>query len=98
MSSSSEPTNEIIEEEKTRNLLLQEVESRDLVSYGMIPEFVGRFPVSVSLSSLDEEMLIRILTEPDNSLILQYTTLFELDGVWFSVYVATPIIIITITL
>ncbi len=83
MGVSLEPSNEIIEEEQKRNQLLQEVESRDLVSYGMIPEFVGRLPITVSLSSLDRDMLVRILTEPNNSLILQYITLFELDGVQF---------------
>ena len=68
-------------EDEERNQLLQQVESRDLVSYGMIPEFVGRFPILVSLSSLSQEMLVSILTEPKNSLVSQYQALFELDGV-----------------
>ena len=48
---------------------------------GLIPEFIGRVPVTVSLDSLDKEALIRILTEPKNSLVKQYKKLFELDGV-----------------
>ena len=79
--SSWEPANEFLEEEEQKNRLLKEVESRDLVSYGMIPEFVGRFPITVSLTSLDQEMLVRILTQPQHSLISQYKTLFELDQV-----------------
>ena len=47
----------------------------------MIPEFIGRVPVSVSLDSLDRDALIRILTEPKNSLVKQYQKMFELDGV-----------------
>lgn len=54
---------------------------QDLVKFGLIPEFVGRVPVTVSLESLDEEALIRILTEPKNSLVKQYQKLFEIDGV-----------------
>lgn len=53
----------------------------DLLKYGMIPEFVGRLPVITSVSSLDREALIRILTEPKNALVRQYKRLFELDGV-----------------
>ena len=54
---------------------------QDLVKFGLIPEFVGRVPVTVSLESLDEEALIRILREPKNSLVKQYQKLFEIDGV-----------------
>ena len=71
----------MLEEEQKRNLLLRDVESRDLISYGMIPEFVGRLPVIVSLSSLSEEMLVDILTRPKNALILQYSALLKMDGV-----------------
>ncbi|MBM3457791.1 MAG: ATP-dependent Clp protease ATP-binding subunit ClpX [Armatimonadetes bacterium] len=52
----------------------------DLVKYGLIPEFVGRLPVIASLDPLDEEMLVRILVEPRNSLVRQYQRLFSLDG------------------
>lgn len=53
----------------------------DLLKYGLIPEFVGRLPVIVTLDALDEEALVRILTEPKNALVKQYQKLFELDGV-----------------
>ncbi len=61
--------------------LLRDVLPQDLVKFGLIPEFVGRVPVTVSLDLLDKEALIRILREPKNSLIKQYHKLFELDGV-----------------
>lgn len=54
---------------------------QDFIKFGLIPEFIGRVPVTVSLDSLDCEALIRILTEPKNSLVKQYQKLFELDGV-----------------
>ncbi len=53
----------------------------DLTKFGLIPEFVGRLPVVVSLDSLDKEAMVRILKEPKNSLVKQYKALFELDGV-----------------
>ncbi len=61
--------------------LLKEVTAQDLVKFGLIPEFVGRVPISVSLEGLDEDALVRILTEPKNALIKQYQTLFEMDEV-----------------
>ncbi len=61
--------------------LLQQVISDDLLKYGMIPEFVGRLPVTVSVEPLDEEALVAVLTEPKNALTKQYDRLFELDGV-----------------
>ena len=54
---------------------------QDFVKFGLIPEFIGRVPITVSLDSLDRDALIRILKEPKNSLVKQYTTLLELDGV-----------------
>ena len=60
---------------------LQQTMPQDLVKFGLIPEFVGRVPVMVSLDSLDKTALKRILTEPKNSLIKQYCKLFELDGI-----------------
>ena len=57
------------------------VEPTDLQSYGLIPELVGRIPVSAALSALDEEALVRVLTEPKNSLMRQYEQLFQLSGV-----------------
>jgi ATP-dependent Clp protease ATP-binding subunit ClpX len=61
--------------------LLKQVLPQDFVKYGLIPEFVGRVPVNVSLEPLDEEALIRILKEPKSALVKQYKRLFELDGV-----------------
>ncbi|VDO68237.1 unnamed protein product [Schistosoma curassoni] len=69
------------EENAERDKLLQEVEANDLITYGMIPEFVGRFPIITALHSLNEEMLVRVLTEPRNALIKQYQLLFNIDGV-----------------
>lgn len=54
---------------------------QDFVKFGLIPEFIGRVPITVSLDSLDRDALIRILNEPKNSLVKQYAKLFELDGV-----------------
>ena len=61
--------------------LLKEVMPEDFIKFGLIPEFIGRVPVVVSLNALEEEPLIRILKEPKNSLVRQYRKLFELDGV-----------------
>lgn len=68
------------EENLERDNLLQQVEARDLIDYGIIPEFVGRFPIITVLHSLDEQMLVRILTEPRNALLRQYQLLFNIDG------------------
>jgi len=61
--------------------LLEKIEPEDLLKYGLIPEFVGRVPVIVSLHELDEEALVKILVEPKNALVKQYKKLFELDEV-----------------
>lgn len=61
--------------------LLKQVLPQDYVKYGLIPEFVGRVPVTVTLDMLDEEALVRILEEPKSSLVKQYQKLFEMDGV-----------------
>ena len=63
------------------DVLLHEVLPQDLVKYGLIPELVGRLPVTVSLDLLDKEALIRILTEPRSAIVKQYQKLLELDGV-----------------
>jgi ATP-dependent Clp protease ATP-binding subunit ClpX len=60
--------------------LLAKVTSDDLIEFGMIPEFIGRLPVIAPLEPLDEEALIRILTEPRNALVRQYQKLFEMEG------------------
>lgn len=59
----------------------KQVEPQDLLKFGLIPEFVGRVPVIVTLEQLDEEALKMILTKPKNALVRQYTKLFEMDGV-----------------
>jgi len=69
------------EESKGVGEALKELESEDLVAYGLIPEFVGRLPMIATLEELDEQALIQILTEPKNSLTKQYTKLFEMEGV-----------------
>lgn len=61
--------------------VLKQIQPEDLLKFGLIPEFVGRLPVVVTLDQLDEEALVRILTEPKNALTKQYKKLFEIDGV-----------------
>ena len=62
-------------------VILQEVEPEDLITFGLIPEFIGRLPVSAVLNKLKEEDLVHILTDVKNSLIRQYQELFRMDGV-----------------
>jgi ATP-dependent Clp protease ATP-binding subunit ClpX len=61
--------------------LFQEVEPEDLIKFGLIPEFIGRLPVTATLEELTEEALIQILTEPRNALTKQYARLFDMEGV-----------------
>lgn len=70
-------------DKKSRDIdeLLAQVMPQDLTKFGLIPEFIGRVPINVSLKTLDEEALIRILSEPKNALMKQYQALFDLDGV-----------------
>ncbi len=68
------------DESKNVGQLFAEVESEDLIKYGLIPEFVGRLPVIATLDELDEKALMQILTEPKNALIKQYKHLFEMEG------------------
>jgi len=67
--------------EKKNTQLLEHVLPEDLIKYGLIPEFVGRLPVVATLEELDEAALVRILHEPKNSLIRQYQTILEFEGV-----------------
>ncbi|HCJ94018.1 MAG TPA: ATP-dependent Clp protease ATP-binding subunit ClpX, partial [Sphaerochaeta sp.] len=67
--------------EKKTDQLLSEVQPEDLLKYGLIPEFIGRLPIHVALDNLDKEDLMRIITEPKNSIIRQYTASFKLDDV-----------------
>jgi ATP-dependent Clp protease ATP-binding subunit ClpX len=75
--------NKTITEKETRDIgaVLKEVTPQDLTKYGLIPEFVGRVPINVSLEGLDKEALVRILKEPKSALIKQYQKLFEFDNV-----------------
>ena len=67
--------------EKEKESIISQIQARDLVRYGIIPELVGRMPVIVGLHSLDREALKRILVEPKNALIKQYKKLFSMDGI-----------------
>lgn len=69
--------NEIVEEEEN----VYDVKIEDLVKYGMIPEFLGRLPIIVTLNKLDKESLKKVLTEPKGALIRQYIEMFKLDGI-----------------
>ena len=71
-------------EEKKKEGIFKDVLPHDIVKYGLIPELVGRIPVIVSLTDLDEDALVRIIREPKSSLVKQYTKLFEMDGVKLS--------------
>ena len=66
---------------KETTRILRELQAQDLLRYGLIPEFIGRLPINVSLDYLDEEDIIRILTEPKNAFVKQYEKFFALDDV-----------------
>jgi len=68
------------DDKKSVSELFRSVEPEDLIKFGLIPEFVGRLPVIATLAELDEESLIRILTEPKNAITKQYAKLFEMEG------------------
>jgi ATP-dependent Clp protease ATP-binding subunit ClpX len=68
-------------DERSMSNLLHEVQTEDLLKFGLIPEFVGRLPVIATLEELDEPALVRILKEPKNALTRQYQKLFEMEGV-----------------
>ena len=70
--------------EKNRGTVLREALPEDFIKFGMIPEFVGRVPVTVALDALTKDDMVHILTEPKNSIVKQYKKLFELDGVQLS--------------
>lgn len=72
---------EVSVKKENDNSILHHVKPSDLTKFGLIPEFVGRFPVIVTFDELDEEMLVNILWQPKNSLVKQYQKLFELEGV-----------------
>ena len=70
-----------VKEDRNVGEILKDVMPEDFIKFGLIPEFIGRVPVVVTLDALDENALISILKEPRNSLTKQYHRLFELDGV-----------------
>ena len=74
-------TSELAANDTNPDDIFSQVMPQDLVKFGLIPEFIGRLPVVASVTALDEEALVRVLTEPKNSLIRQYQRLFELDKV-----------------
>jgi len=74
---------ESVDERRTGDIL-KEVEPEDLLKFGLIPEFIGRVPVIATLDDLDEEALMRILSEPKNALVRQYQRLFEMEDVQLS--------------
>jgi len=67
--------------EKRQGLWLPKVETEDLIKFGLIPEFIGRLPVTGTLKGLDKEALIRVMTQPKNALIKQYQKLFQMENV-----------------
>lgn len=72
---------EITKNQEENNALLAKALPEDLLKFGLIPEFVGRLPIMVTLDALDKNALVQVLTEPKNALIKQYQKLFEMDGV-----------------
>ena len=73
-------------EDRRTGELLREVEPEDLLKFGLIPEFVGRLPVLATLEDLDEDALIKILTEPKNALVKQYQRLFDMENVDLTIH------------
>jgi ATP-dependent Clp protease ATP-binding subunit ClpX len=67
-------------EDRRTGDVFREVEPEDLLKFGLIPEFVGRLPVLATLEDLDEDALIKILTEPKNALVKQYQRLFDMEN------------------
>ncbi|MBR1762889.1 MAG: ATP-dependent Clp protease ATP-binding subunit ClpX [Eubacterium sp.] len=72
---------ELNQNKEEKNEILENVIQQDLVKFGLIPELIGRIPVISVLQSLDKDALVKIMTEPKNSILKQYTKLFEMDGV-----------------
>ena len=74
-------TDDTAAEQDQKDQLTKAVQARDMIEFGMIPEFVGRFPVIVPFHSLTLDMLATILTQPNNALLPQYEALFNMDKV-----------------
>ena len=73
--------NGTIKNEEKSSKVIQQIQPQDLIKYGLIPEFVGRLPIVVALDELDEESLVKILTEPKNALVKQYKALMDIDNI-----------------
>ena len=73
--------NSLGEKEMKYSELVQDIQPHDLIKYGLIPEFVGRIPIVVAIDQLDEDALVRIMTEPKNAIVKQYESLFSYDHV-----------------
>ncbi len=73
------------EEDRSIGEIIKDVLPEDLLKYGLIPEFIGRLPIIATLNDLDENALVKVLTEPKNALIKQYVTLFDMEGVKLTV-------------
>lgn len=71
----------VSEEKRGVGEILKDVQPEDLLKFGLIPEFVGRLPIIATLTDLDEESLVKVLTEPKNAILKQYTTLFDMEDV-----------------
>lgn len=72
----------VVYDKSTKKINIREqVEAQDVIKYGVIPEFMGRFPIIVGLDALTEDQLVQVLTEPKNSIVAQFKKLFKLDGV-----------------
>jgi len=74
----------VSKENENKNEILKDIQPQDLIKYGLIPEFIGRIPVTVCLEELDKSALVKILTEPKDALVKQYAKLLEMDGVELS--------------
>ena len=72
---------EIVDKKANKENILQKVETEDLLKFGLIPELIGRLPVTITLEELDEEALVEILTKPKNALVKQYKELLKFDDV-----------------
>ena len=70
-----------IQSEQNADKLISQVRPEDLIKFGLIPEFVGRLPITTTLNQLDEDALIKVLTEPKNALSKQFNKLFEMENV-----------------
>jgi ATP-dependent Clp protease ATP-binding subunit ClpX len=74
-----------VDSDLSRTEVLKKVEPEDLISFGLIPEFIGRLPVVASLEELTEEQLVQVLTEPKNAMVKQYTKLLGMDGIGLNI-------------